>query len=42
MFGEEIETRMKHVSLRDHDYMSSPKPKNEMTQAGTDLQVRVK
>jgi len=38
MFGEEIETRMKHVSLRDHDYMSSPKPKNEMTQAGTDLQ----
>ena len=39
MFGEDIETRMKHVSLRDHDYMS---PRKEMTQAGTDLQVRVK
>ena len=39
MFGEDIETRMKHVSLRDHDYMT---PRKEMTQAGTDLQVRVK
>jgi len=35
MFGEDIETRMKHVSLRDHDYMT---PRKEMTQAGTDLQ----
>ena len=39
IFGEDIETRMKHVSLRDHDYMT---PRKEMTQAGTDLQVRVK